>query len=108
MTDKEYFIDFWTPTVGAEEAARAWEVKQSQMRIAAPMVMTDIQPYQSMITGEMITSRSQHKAHLKTHKCIEIGNETKYLNPKEKIELSSESKARRKEMIIHEVSKRKG
>lgn len=47
--------------------------------VNAPMVMTDIQPYQSMIDGQMITSRSTHRAHLRQHGCIEIGNETKYL-----------------------------
>lgn len=41
----------------------------------APLVMPDIQPYQSMIDGSMITSRSQHREHLKAHGCIEIGNE---------------------------------
>lgn len=41
----------------------------------APLVMPDIQPYQSMIDGTMITSRSQHREHLKAHGCIEIGNE---------------------------------
>lgn len=46
----------------------------------APYVMPDIKPYKSMITGEMITSRSIHRAHLKQHNCIEIGNEL----PKEK------------------------
>jgi hypothetical protein len=50
----------------------------------APMVMNDIQPYQSMIDGSMITSRSQHRAHLKAHKCIEVGNETKYLQAQNK------------------------
>lgn len=50
----------------------------------APMVMNDIKPYQSMITGEMITSRSHHRDHLKAHKVIEVGNETKYLQPKPK------------------------
>lgn len=48
----------------------------------APMVMPDIQPYQSQIDGSMITSRSHHREHLKAHGCIEIGNETKYLKPK--------------------------
>lgn len=38
-------------------------------------VVPDIQPYQSMITGEMITSRSHHRAHLSQHGCFEIGNE---------------------------------
>lgn len=41
----------------------------------APMVIPDIQPYQSQVTGEMITSRSQHREHLKRHGMIEIGNE---------------------------------
>jgi len=45
-------------------------------RVISPVnVQADIQPYKSMVTGEMITSRSQHRAHLKQHNCIEIGNE---------------------------------
>ena len=43
------------------------------------MVMPDIQPYRSMINGEVINSRSVHRSHLKAHNCIEVGNETKYL-----------------------------
>jgi len=45
-------------------------------------IMPDIQPYRSQIDGSMITSRSQHRLHLKANGCIEIGNETKYLKPK--------------------------
>ena len=41
----------------------------------APGIMPDILPYQSMADGSMITSRSQHRAHLRQHNCIEIGNE---------------------------------
>lgn len=41
-------------------------------------VMGDIQPYKSMITGEMITSRSQHREHLTRHNCFEIGNEVNH------------------------------
>lgn len=72
--------------------------------VTAPYVAADMPPYQSMITGEMITSRSQHRAHLKAHNCIEIGNETKYLKPKEKIDLAPESKAARKQKIIEQVN----
>jgi hypothetical protein len=43
------------------------------------MVMPDIKPYKSMITGETITSRSKHRQHLKDHDCIEVGNETEYM-----------------------------
>ena len=45
--------------------------------IPAPYVMGDIQPYQSMQTGEMIVSRSHHREHLRKHGLVEIGNEIK-------------------------------
>lgn len=38
-------------------------------------VVKDIEPYQSMIDGRMITSRSHHREHLRDNNCIEIGNE---------------------------------
>lgn len=47
-----------------------------------PFVMPDIQPYTSMADGSLITSRSKHREHLRIHNCVEIGNETKYLQPK--------------------------
>lgn len=46
-----------------------------QRRIVAPMVAADIAPYRSMCDGSMITSRSQHRAHLRQHGVIEVGNE---------------------------------
>lgn len=39
------------------------------------MIQTDITPYASQITGEMITSRSHHRAHLKQHGAEEVGSE---------------------------------
>lgn len=42
-------------------------------------IMGDIQPYRSMIDGSWITSRSQHREHLKMHGCREVGNETKHM-----------------------------
>jgi hypothetical protein len=44
-------------------------------RVTSALVANDIAPYRSMVTGEMITSRSQHRAHLKQHGVIEVGNE---------------------------------
>lgn len=41
----------------------------------APYIQPDITPYQSMQTGEMIQGRSQHRAHLRQHNLIEVGNE---------------------------------
>lgn len=46
-----------------------------QRQIVAPMVAADIQPYRSMCDGSMITSRSQHREHLRRHGVIEVGNE---------------------------------
>lgn len=45
--------------------------------VDAPMVMADINGYKSMVTGEWIGSRSQHREHLKQHRLVEIGTETK-------------------------------
>lgn len=45
-------------------------------------IMGDIKPYRSMVDGSIINSRSQHREHLRAHNCIEVGNETKYLQPK--------------------------
>jgi hypothetical protein len=41
----------------------------------APMVMGDIEPYKNMVDGRMITSRSHHRAFLRQHGLIEVGNE---------------------------------
>ncbi len=39
---------------------------------AAHMVMPDIAPYKSMATGEIITSRSKHREHLKANGYREV------------------------------------
>ena len=46
-----------------------------------PMVIDDIAPYRSQVTGEMITSRSQHRDHLRQHGCVEIGDQVHHLQP---------------------------
>lgn len=48
--------------------------------LSAPAIQPDNVCYKSMVTGEMITSRTAHKNHLKEHKLIEVGNE----KPKQK------------------------
>jgi len=55
--------------------------KQETSTDAGFYVVPDIQPYQSMIDGSMITSRSRHREHLKAHNCIEVGNDKSILNP---------------------------
>ena len=47
-------------------------------------VMPDIKPYKSMLTGEVISSRSKHREHLKAHGCIEVGNELGSAKPRER------------------------
>ena len=50
--------------------------------VTAPMVIPDIAGYKSMATGEWISSRSQHRDHLKRHGLIEIGNEKQVNKPR--------------------------
>lgn len=49
--------------------------KRMERIIGAPKVIKDIDPYVSQIDGSLITSRSQHRDHLKAHGCVEVGNE---------------------------------
>lgn len=39
-----------------------------------PMICDDITPYRSMVTGELITSRSKHREHLRRHEMQEVGD----------------------------------
>ena len=50
-------------------------VLKHSSKTSAHSVIGDIQPYESMITGERIAGRRQHRDHLKDHNCIEVGNE---------------------------------
>jgi hypothetical protein len=96
-TDKEFYLDFWGYTLGSPEAEQAWKEKQEMTRRDAPMVMSDIQPYISQVDGSVIESRSKHKAHLKQHRMIELGNDV----PKQHkpAELSRKSQDDRKRQI---------
>lgn len=65
--------------------------------------MPDIQPYQSMVTGETITSRSRHREHLRQHNLLEIGNDSILRKPYTGI--PDTNPKQRKEILIHEVNK---
>lgn len=43
--------------------------------LPAPMVIRDIEPYQSMVDGSVIGGRKQHRDHLRAHGMVELGNE---------------------------------
>ena len=75
MSDKEKFIDWWTPTIGKEAAEASWEEKQKQPVRMANMVISDIDGYVSQIDGSWIDSKSKHRNHLKQHRMIELGND---------------------------------
>jgi hypothetical protein len=61
----------------------------------AAFVLGDISPYKSMVTGEMIMGRRQHREHLRQHNCIEVGNEM----PKSRPAPSVDRKAIRNDII---------
>lgn len=46
-----------------------------EQRVIYHGVIPDVAPYKSMVTGETIGSRSEHREHLKRHGCEEVGNE---------------------------------
>lgn len=47
----------------------------ARSELEAPMVISDIAPYRSMRTGEIITNRAQHREHLRQYGLVEVGNE---------------------------------
>jgi len=63
-------------------------------------VMGDIQPYKSMVDGSLITSRSHHRAHLKQHGCVEVGNDSSLFKPPK----PRQSPPGLKDAIIHAVN----
>lgn len=68
----------------------------------APDVMPDIHPYRSMVTGELITSRSRHREHLRDHGMVEIGNDSS-LHAKYK-GMPDAAPQQRKELLIAQVN----
>ena len=100
-SDKEYYLEFWGYTLGSPEAEEAWKEKQEMTRREAPMVMSDIQPYISQVDGSVIESRSKHKAHLKQHRMIELGNDVPMQH--KPADISTKSKEARKRDIAEQV-----
>ena len=70
---------------GVQEAFRSYENRDEAPPCACgkptartfmpPRVMRDIAEYTSPMDGTRITSRSQHRDHMKRHRVIEVGNE---------------------------------
>ena len=67
-------------------------------------VMPEIKPYQSMIDGTLITSRSQHREHLRAHGCQELGNEPLKALDKPYTGIPDVNPQGRKELIRSQIS----
>ena len=96
-TDEEFFIEWWTPTIGEEAAKASWLDKVAMKSREAPMVMPDIEGHISMADGSWISSRSKHRENLKRNHCIEIGNDVPM--QQKPPELSKKSMEARKRQI---------
>ena len=97
QTEEEFFIEWWTPTVGLEEAKRSWLEKQENKRRETSMVMSDIDGYISQVDGTWIKSRSHHRDHLKQHRMIELGNDVPM--QRKEATISTKSQEARKRQI---------
>lgn len=74
------------------------DFRQERPATTSHNIIPDIKPYQSMIDGSEIGSRSTHRAHLRAHGCVEVGNEPAFCNPQYK---PLESPPGLKELIIN-------
>jgi hypothetical protein len=95
QSDKDYYLEFWGYTLGSPEAEAAWKEKQEMTAREAPMVMSDIEGYVSQVDGSWIKSRSHHRAHLKEHRMIELGNDVPMKHPEIKLSRKSNEERRR-------------
>jgi hypothetical protein len=96
-TDEEFFLEWWTPTIGEEAAKASWQDKVAMKSKEAPMVMSDIEGYISQVDGTWIKSRSHHRSHLKQHRMIELGNDVPTQH--KPAEISKKSQEARKRQI---------
>lgn len=65
----------YDPAVGKMIPSDEWHEKYGFPSYPAPMVISDIAPYRSAVTGERIVGRRQHRDHLRDHGLVEVGNE---------------------------------
>lgn len=82
------------------------EIEDAPIEANRVNVLSDIQPYKSMIDGSMITSRSYHRDHLKAHGCIEVGNEKMETRKQATTAQSRESRRRTLHQQLSNVSDR--
>lgn len=62
-------------------------------------IIRDLSPYRSMITGQMIDGRRQHRDHLRAYGCVEVGNDTSHMKARK-----PQAKASRKELMHRQLA----
>jgi hypothetical protein len=97
QTDEEFFIEWWTPTIGEEAAKASWLDKVAMKSKLAPTIIPDIQGHISMADGTWVSSRSKHRENLKRNNCVEVGNDVSF--EQKKPELSRREQEARKRQI---------
>ena len=85
------------PPPPAAPATRARTEESKRSDLPCPRIIFDRVEYKSMQTGEMITSRAQHREHLRKHGLVELGNETRKL-PSKEVKAAKEKKERQKDL----------
>jgi hypothetical protein len=103
-SDEDFFIEWWTPTLGLEEAKRSWQDKLEMKSMVAPMVLSDIEGHISMADGTWVSSRSKHRENLKRNNCIELGNDVPVAQKKHEF-TKKEHEARKREIAEITYSK---
>jgi hypothetical protein len=96
-TDEQFFLEWWTPTIGEEAAKASWLDKVAMKSRVAPAIMPDIQGHISMADGTWVSSRSKHRENLKRNNCIEVGNDVSFEQKKPEFS-RKEHEARKREI----------
>ena len=96
-TDEEFFLEWWTPTIGLEAAKASWLDKVAMKSRVAPTVIPDIAGHISMADGTWVGSRSAHRENLKRNNCVEIGNDVP--TQQKTVEFSRKEQEARKRQI---------
>lgn len=69
------YADGYDRIFGRDHKASGTHRERQSADPAGPMVIGDIEPYRSVLDGSWITSRSQHREHIRRHGVTEVGNE---------------------------------
>ena len=96
-TDEEFFLEWWTPTIGEEAAKASWLDKVAMKTRVAPTVISDIPGHISMADGTWVDSRSKHRENLKRNGCVELGNDVPM--KRQEATISQKSQEARKRQI---------